>query len=65
MYVRKEIYERIGIPNPDVVYKEATKNFRNKFTQNCLGLIIEFVDSWGGFNMATRWAWRLLLKAEV
>jgi hypothetical protein len=65
MYVRKEIYERIGIPNPDAVYKEATKNFRNKFTQNCLGLIIEFVDSWGGFNTATRWAWRLLLKAKV
>ena len=65
MYVRKEIYERVGIPNADAVFKEATKNYRSKFTQNCLGHIIEFVNSWGGFNTATRWAWRLLLNAKV
>lgn len=65
MYVRKEIYERIGLPNPNAVYKEAVKNFHAKFTQNCLGDITEFVDSWGGFNALTRWAWRLLLKAKV
>jgi hypothetical protein len=65
MYVRKEIYERIGLKNPDAVFKEAQKNYRAKFTQNCLGQIIEFVNSWGGFNTATRWAWRLLLKVKV
>jgi len=65
MYVRKEIYERIGITNADAVYTQALLNYRTKFTQNCLGLIIEFVDSWGGFNAATRWAWRWLLKAKV
>jgi hypothetical protein len=65
MYVRKEIYERIGLQNPDAVFKEAQKNYREKVTQNCLGQIIEFVQSWGGFNTATRWAWRLLLKAKV
>jgi hypothetical protein len=65
MYVRKVIYERIGIPNANAVFKEATKNYRSKFTQNCLGHIIEFVDSFGGFNTATRWAWRWLLKARV
>lgn len=65
MYIRKEIYERIGLQNPNAVFKEAQKNYREKFTQNCLGQIIEFVQSWGGFNTATRWAWRLLLKAKV
>ncbi|RFZ81067.1 hypothetical protein DYU05_20110 [Mucilaginibacter terrenus] len=65
MYVRKEIYERIGINNADAVFKEATRNYRSKFTQNCLGHIIEFVDSWGGFNLLTRWAWRWLLHAKV
>lgn len=65
MYVRKEIYERIGMQNPDVLFKEAQQNYRAKFTRNCLEQIIEFVDSWGGFNNATRWAWRLLLKAKV
>jgi hypothetical protein len=65
MYVRKAIYQRIGIPNADAVFKEATKNYRTKFTDNCLGHIIEFVNSWGGFNTATRWAWRWLLGAKV
>ena len=65
MYIRKEVYERIGLQNPDAVFKEAQKNYREKFAQNCLGQIIEFVQSWGGFNTATRWAWRLLLRAKV
>ncbi|QHS56224.1 diiron oxygenase [Mucilaginibacter sp. 14171R-50] len=65
MYIRKEIYERIGLANPGAVFKQAQKNYRAKFTQNCLGQIIEFVDSWGGFNNATRWAWRWLLQAKV
>lgn len=65
MYVRKEIYERLGLINPDQVFKDAKKNFHKKFSENCLGDIIKFVDGWGGFNFATRWAWRLLLGAKV
>ena len=65
MYIRKEIYERIGIPNAGKVYNEAQKNYRLKFTQNCLSHIVEFVDSWGGFNTATRWAWKWLLGVKV
>jgi hypothetical protein len=65
MYIRKEIYERIGLQNAGDVYKQAQENYRLKFTQNCLGHITEFVNSWGGFNTATRWAWRWLLGANV
>ena len=65
MYVKKEIFERLGIENPDKVFKLASKNFKQKFAEKCLGDIIEFVDSWKGFNRATRWAWRWLLGANV
>ena len=65
MYVKKEIYERIGLPNPELVYQSASKNFKQKFSERCLGDIIEFVDGWKGFNNATRWAWRWLLDAKV
>ena len=65
MYVKKEIFERIGLENPDKVYKIASKNFKNKFAETCLNDIIEFVDSWHGFNRATRWAWRWVLNAKV
>ncbi|HTI61418.1 diiron oxygenase [Mucilaginibacter sp.] len=65
MYVKKEIFERIGLQNPDKVYKIASKNFKNKFAETCLNDIIEFVDSWHGFNRATRWAWRWVLNAKV
>jgi hypothetical protein len=65
MYVKKEIYERIGLDNPDEVYKIASKNFKQKFAEKCLGDIIDFVNEWKGFNLATRWAWRWLLGAKV
>jgi hypothetical protein len=65
MYVKKEVFERIGLENPDKVYKAAAKNFKKKFSKTCLEDIIEFVDSWHGFNAATRWAWRWILNAKV
>jgi P-aminobenzoate N-oxygenase AurF len=65
MYVKKEIFERIGLENPDKVYKVASKNFKRKFSEMCLKDIVEFVDEWKGFNHATRWAWRWILNAKV
>ena len=64
MYVKKEIFERIGLENRDQVFKLAAKNFKQKFSEKCLDDIIEFVDSWKGFNNATRWAWRWVLGCE-
>ncbi|MFD2871225.1 diiron oxygenase [Mucilaginibacter ximonensis] len=65
MYVKREIYERIGLSNPDQVFKLASKNFEQKFAERCLDDIIEFVDSWKGFNFLTRFAWRRILGAKV
>jgi hypothetical protein len=65
MYVKREIYERIGMDNPDKVFKIASKNFKQKFAEKCLGDIIDFVNEWRGFNQATRWAWRWFLGANV
>jgi hypothetical protein len=65
MYVKREIYERIGLDNPRKVYKIAAKNFKQKFAEKCLVDIIDFVNEWKGFNGATRWAWRWLLGANV
>ena len=65
MYVKKEIYERIGLENPEEFYKLAARNFKKKFSETCLIDIIKFVDSWKGFNGATRWAWRRILGAKV
>ncbi|KAA5545004.1 diiron oxygenase [Adhaeribacter rhizoryzae] len=65
MYVKKEIFGRLGLQNPDQVYKMANQNYKRKFGQECLKTIVQFVDEWGGFNRSTRWAWRLILKANV
>ena len=65
MYVKKEIYERMGLENPKQIYKFAAPNFKKKFSETCLTGIIQFVNSWNGFNGATRWAWRWLLAAKV
>ncbi len=65
MYVKKEIFSRIGIKNPDQVYQLAYKNFKQKFAEKCLGELVEFVDGWGGFNRVTRWVWRWLLGVKM
>jgi len=65
MYVKREIYERIGLENPEQIYKLAARNFKQKFSETCLTDIIQFVEEWNGFNAATRWAWRWLLGAKV
>lgn len=65
MYVKKEIFERIGIENADNVYKQASKHYKTKFAETCLKDIIEFVDEWKGFNNLTRWAWRWVLGAKI
>jgi hypothetical protein len=65
MYVKQEIFERIGLHNPDKVYQLAAKNFKQKFADKCLHDIIAFVGEWGGFNALTRWAWRWVLRAKV
>jgi hypothetical protein len=65
MYVKREIYQRIGLQNPDMVYNAARKNFKQKFANKCLDDIIEFLNEWGGFNRLTRFAWRWVLGAKV
>jgi hypothetical protein len=65
MYVKKEIFNRIGLENPAQVYRLAYNNYKQKFAANCLDDIIEFVDGWKGFNRSTRWAWRWLLEVKV
>jgi hypothetical protein len=65
MYIKQEIYERIGLANAGEVYKQASKHYKDKFGSNCLKDIIKFVDNFKGFNSLTRWAWRRLLSAKV
>ena len=65
LYVKREIFERIGMENPEKAYKVAYKNYKKIFARECLGDITQVVEEWKGFNWATRWAWRLLLDAKV
>jgi hypothetical protein len=65
LYVRKEIYKRIGLENPDTVFKIASKNYKKKFSEIGLAGVVDFVKSWNGFTGATRWAWRWVLGVKV
>jgi len=64
MYVKKDIFNRIGVHDADKVYKLAYNNFKQKFAGRCLNDLIEFIHEWKGFNRATRWAWRWLLGVK-
>ena len=65
LYVKKEIYNRIGLEDTDTVYKAARKNYKKKFTEIGLIGVIDFVKSWNGYNRATRWAWHLLMDVKI
>ncbi|MEP6616263.1 MAG: diiron oxygenase [Ginsengibacter sp.] len=65
LYVKKEIFERIGCSNSKVLYRKAFQNYKIKFGAHCLGDIKGFVSEINGFNWATRWAWRKFLNTKI
>ncbi|MEO1410000.1 MAG: diiron oxygenase [Bacteroidota bacterium] len=65
LYVRREIFERIGVDRPAHYQKTAYRHFKHKFAEHCLDEAIEFMEDIGGFNWLTRPLWRLILKAKV
>ena len=65
MYVKEEIFARVGIANTREVYAQARRNYRARFASICLPSTIEFVKEFNGFNVVTRRFWKWLLKAEI
>lgn len=64
LYVKTEIFRRIGVDNPEKYQRVAFKNFKQKFAKYCLDDSIEFVQSFNGFNVLTRPMWRLLVGRD-
>jgi hypothetical protein len=65
IYVRSEIYERIGLANPKAVRRQAFGHYQEKFARECLDSVKELVDSFNGFNWLTRPIWKWVLKMDV
>jgi hypothetical protein len=63
--VKEQIYVRVGLHDSHGTYKKANGNYKKNFGRTCLGEIVDFVTGINGFNWATRWAWRILLNAEI
>lgn len=65
LYVKKEIFERIGVDDPMKYQKAAYGHYRHKFAEHCLEDSIEFVQDFNGFNWLTRPLWKWILKAKI
>jgi len=65
LYVRKEIFERMGVTDPERYAAAAEKGLREKFGANALDEAIKFVQSFNGFNAITKIVWRRILNAAV
>jgi hypothetical protein len=65
MYVKREIFDRIGMSGTGAVYDQAFLNYKKKFSRECLGSISEFVKSFGGYNWITRPLWKIVLKHDA
>ena len=62
LYVKPEIFERIGASNPKQYAKAAAQQLKEKLGKNCLDEAVEFVESFHGFNWLTRPIWRWVLN---
>ncbi len=65
LYVKKEIFVRIGVENPEEYYKIARKNFKINFAKNSIDTTKEFVERINGFNWLTKPLWRRALKMSI
>ncbi len=62
MYVREEVFELIGVKNPKQYAKAARKELHKKFSDHCIGPVIELVKEFHGFNFFTRKIWKYFLN---
>jgi hypothetical protein len=65
LYVKKEIFERIGVEDPERYARAAAQNLKQKLGEHCLEDALEFVQSFNGFNWLTRPVWRWVMHVEV
>jgi hypothetical protein len=64
LYVQKKFFVQLGIENPEKYYREALKNYNNKFAEFALQATIDYVKSFNGFNWLTKPFWSLILKVK-
>lgn len=65
LYVKKEIFKRIEVDDPETFFKTAKKNFKINFAKHCTSTTKEFVERINGFNWLTKPLWRSVLKMEI
>lgn len=65
LYVKEEIFKRIGVDDPKKYQRAAYRNFRHKYADQCLAEAIDFVTEFNGFNWFTKPFWKFVLKAKV
>jgi hypothetical protein len=65
MYVKQEIFERVGIPKASSVFRQARRDYRRRFAENSVQSAVTFVKEFNGFNPVSRLFWRWFLKVEV
>ena len=65
MYVRKEIFDELGLKNTDRIYKRAKKELAYKFGKLCLSEVNQYVRSFNGWNTFTKFVAAKVLKAKI
>jgi hypothetical protein len=65
LYVKPEIFQRIGVDHPQVYAREAARHLKQKLGTHCLEEAIEFVQGFQGFNWLTRPLWRWIMKVNI
>ena len=64
LYVKPQIFERIGVEDPKLYARAAAQNLKQKLGKDCLEEALEFVRSFHGFNWLTRPIWRWVMNVK-
>ena len=65
MYVKEEIFRRVGIADSSHVYEVARKNYRSRLAQESFQSAIDYAKDFNGFNLVSKFFWKWLLKVEI
>ena len=64
LYVKQEIFEKIGVDDPAKYQKVAYNHYKKKFAALCLDGVMDYVNEFNGFNFLTRPLWKKVLGVK-
>lgn len=65
LYVKESFFQKLRPDDSKRFYNAAKESYNLKFGKLCLDAVLEFVNSFNGFNQFTKFVWNRVLKTQL